>query len=115
MLGAAGNNALKRQMNTVFSSHATHLKSKQSCLATRNGGAWGERKYISYSLLTSALDRGEWSASRSGCALPRDGGGGWVGLRAGLDTEVRGKILCFCRGSNLDRPVVQPVARHYTD
>jgi hypothetical protein len=27
-------------------------------------------------------------------------------------TEARGKILS---GSNLDRPVVQPVARHYTD
>jgi hypothetical protein len=24
--------------------------------------------------------------------------GGWVGLRAGLDTEVRRKILCLCRG-----------------
>jgi hypothetical protein len=31
--------------------------------------------------------------------------GGWVGLRAGLDTEVGGKILCPCRGSNPDRPV----------
>jgi hypothetical protein len=41
--------------------------------------------------------------------------GGWVGSRAGLDTEVTGKILCPCRGSNLDRPVVQSVARHYTD
>jgi hypothetical protein len=40
--------------------------------------------------------------------------GGWVGPRAGLDTEVRGKILCHCRGSNPDRPVVQPVVRHYT-
>jgi hypothetical protein len=30
--------------------------------------------------------------------------GGWVGPRAGLDTEVRGKILCPCRGSNRDRP-----------
>jgi hypothetical protein len=26
---------------------------------------------------------------------------GWVGLRAGLDTEDRGKILCLCRGSIL--------------
>jgi hypothetical protein len=40
--------------------------------------------------------------------------GGWVGPRAGLDTEARGKILCPCRGSNPDRPVVQPVVRHYT-
>jgi hypothetical protein len=30
---------------------------------------------------------------------------GWVGLRAGLDTETRRKILCFCRGSNPRRPV----------
>jgi hypothetical protein len=67
------------------------------------------------------LDRGEWSASRPGRALPpgeRTPGtyctGGWVGPRAGLDTEVRGKILCPRRGSNADRPVVQPVVRHYT-
>jgi hypothetical protein len=41
--------------------------------------------------------------------------GGWVDLRVGLDTEVRGKISCLCRGSNLDHPIVQPVARHYTE
>jgi hypothetical protein len=41
--------------------------------------------------------------------------GGWVGPRAGLQTEARGNILCPCRGLNLDRPVVQSVARHYTD
>jgi hypothetical protein len=40
--------------------------------------------------------------------------GGWVGPRAGLDTEARGKILCPRRGSNPDRPVVQPVVRDYT-
>jgi hypothetical protein len=34
--------------------------------------------------------------------------GGWVGLRAGLDTEARGKILCVCRGSNSGRPVCSP-------
>jgi hypothetical protein len=33
--------------------------------------------------------------------------GGWVGPRAGLDTEATGKIPCPCRGSNLDHPVVQ--------
>jgi hypothetical protein len=41
--------------------------------------------------------------------------GGWVGPRAGLDKEVRGKIFWPCRGSNPDRPVVQSVIRHYTD
>jgi hypothetical protein len=40
--------------------------------------------------------------------------GGWVGPRAGLDTEARGKILCPRRESNPDSPVVQPVVRHYT-
>jgi hypothetical protein len=29
--------------------------------------------------------------------------GGWVGPRAGLDTEARAKILCPCRGSNPGR------------
>jgi hypothetical protein len=33
--------------------------------------------------------------------------GGWVGPRAGLDTVVRGKIICPFRGSNPNRPVVQ--------
>jgi hypothetical protein len=41
--------------------------------------------------------------------------GGWVGLRAGLDTEARGKTFGLCRESNPDRPVVQSVVRHYTD
>jgi hypothetical protein len=31
---------------------------------------WGVRRYSSYSFLTSALDGGEWSASRPGRALP---------------------------------------------
>jgi hypothetical protein len=31
--------------------------------------------------------------------------GGWAGLRTGLGTEVRGKILCFCWGSNLGHPI----------
>jgi hypothetical protein len=35
--------------------------------------------------------------------------------RGGLNAEVRNKSFCLCRGSNLDRPVVQSVARNYTD
>jgi hypothetical protein len=38
--------------------------------ATCHGGKWGERRYSPYSFLTSALDGGEWSASRPGRALP---------------------------------------------
>jgi hypothetical protein len=81
----------------------------------------GVRRYSSYSFTMSALDRGEWSASRRGRVLTgeRTPGsyctGGWVGLRAGLDTEVRGKILCPCRGSNPNHTVVQSVVKHYTD
>jgi hypothetical protein len=40
--------------------------------------------------------------------------GGWVDPRVGLDKEARGNILCPCLGSNPDRPIVQPVVRHYT-
>jgi hypothetical protein len=47
-------------------------------------------------------------------ALYPQGKDPWVGPRAGLDTEDIGKIICPRRGSNPDRPVVQPVVRHYT-
>jgi hypothetical protein len=64
---------------------------------------------------------GEWSASRPVRAFTpgeRTPGthctGGWVGPRAGLNTEARGIILYPCRGSIPDRQVVQPVVRHYT-
>jgi hypothetical protein len=56
-------------------------------------------RYSSYSLSTSALDKGKWSASRSGRFIPEeripstDCTGGWVGPRAGLDTEAIWKIL----------------------
>jgi hypothetical protein len=60
----------------------------------------GEMKYSSYSFSTSALDGGEWSALCPGRAFTpgeRTPGthctGDWVGPRAGLDTEDRGKIL----------------------
>jgi hypothetical protein len=72
-------------------------KSKKSkAVFNRHAGAKGERKY-SFSFVTSALDGGEWSASRPVYALPRERKpgthwiGGYVGLRAGLDTEDRGK------------------------
>jgi hypothetical protein len=38
--------------------------------ATHREGAWGERRYNSYSFITSAQKRGEWSASHPGHALP---------------------------------------------
>jgi hypothetical protein len=76
------------------------------------------RRYRSYTFLTSALDRGEWSASRPGRALaPGKGPPVPIAQEAGwapepvwtqrLDEDFR-----LCRGSNLDRLVVQPVVRH---
>jgi hypothetical protein len=36
--------------------------------------------------------------------------GGWVGPRDCLDTEARGKILCFYRGSILARMINSPAS-----
>jgi hypothetical protein len=103
---------------------AEHFARKQSSPATRHGGAWGggeERRYSSYSFLTWALHgvSGQRHAPAALCSGERTPGtyctGGWVGLRAGLGTAVRGKILFPCQGSNPDRPVVQSVVRHCTD
>jgi hypothetical protein len=83
--------------------------------------AQGERMYKSYSFMTLAVGgvSGQRHASASIYPRERTPGthwtGGSVGLRAGLNTEVTGKILSFCWVSNLDRPVVQSVVRHYTD
>jgi hypothetical protein len=54
---------------------------------------------VAPTLLTSALDGGEWSASSPDRALPQGNDlgthwiRGWVGLRASLDAEARVKIL----------------------
>jgi hypothetical protein len=83
--------------------------------------AWRKRMYSSYSFSTSALDGGEWSVSRPNCTLAL-GKAPLVPIiqEAGWDpelvwTEITGKILCLCWGSNLNCPVIQPIARHYTD
>jgi hypothetical protein len=71
--------------------------------------------------LTSALDRGEWSASRPGRFIPRERVpgthwiGGSVGPRAVLDAAVKRKITSSRRKSNPRTPIVQPVAQCYTD
>jgi hypothetical protein len=54
--------------------------------------------YSSTNSLTSALDRGVWSASRPGHFTPRERNpgthwiGGWVGARAGLDALSKRKF-----------------------
>jgi hypothetical protein len=57
---------------------------KKAVPATCHEGTRGERKYSSYSYLTSALDGGEWSASRPGRALPLSVP---IGLEAGWAPE----------------------------
>jgi hypothetical protein len=63
----------------------------------------------------------EWSASRSGRALaPGKGPPVPIVQEAGWAPEpvwtqrLEDKFFALRRGSNLDRPVVQPAAIHYT-
>jgi hypothetical protein len=84
--------------------------------------AQGGRMYSSYSVTTSALDEGEWSASRPGRALtpvkrhpvPIVQEAGWAPELVWTQ-RLEKESSRLCRGSNLDRPVVQSVVRHYTD
>jgi hypothetical protein len=64
--------------------YAYHPKTK----AVRHAVAWGERRYSSYSFSTSALDEGEWSASRPGRTLaPGKGPPVPIAQEAGLAPE----------------------------
>jgi hypothetical protein len=92
--------------------------SKVSCPAARHGGGRGERRYSSYSFLTSALEGGEWSASRPGRALPPGKGppvpivqeAGWAPepvWTQGLEEKSSASV-----GNRT--PIVQPVVRHKT-
>jgi hypothetical protein len=81
---------------------------------------WGSGS-IDPPIFTSALDGGEWSASRSGRFTPRERApdthwlGDWVGPIVVLDAVVKRKIPSPRRESNLRTPIVQPVAQRYTD
>jgi hypothetical protein len=89
-------------------------------LSTTPWGVLGEWRYSSTHFLTSALDGGEWSTSRSGRFTPRERAPGthWirgrVGLRAVLDA-VMNKISSPRRESNPRIPIVQPLAQRHTD
>jgi hypothetical protein len=81
--------------------HGRDLVNKSKAVPLRHADTKGEKSYSSYSFLTSALDEGYWSPSRSGRALLWESTagthctGGCVGLRAGLDTEARGKSFAL--------------------
>jgi hypothetical protein len=87
------------------------LYCKGKIMPLRHAGAKAERVYRSYTFFTSALDRGEWSASRLDSNLPRERTsvihwiGGWMGLRSGLQKPAKEEILCLRQGLNLYRPV----------
>jgi hypothetical protein len=85
--------------------------------APRHVGVLGECTYCSTHSLTSALDGGEWSASRPGrfTRKGRDPGTHWIGGRAVLDAVVKRKIHSPRRESNPRPPFVQPVTQRYTD
>jgi hypothetical protein len=74
-----------------------------------------------HSFLTSALDGGEWSASRFSRSTARERvpgthwRGGWVGPRAVVDALVKRNIPSPHRESNPRTPIVQPVAQRCTD
>jgi hypothetical protein len=80
---------------------------------------FGDMRYSSYSLLSSALEGAEWSASRPGRALPPGKEppvpivqeAGWAPEPVWTQ-RLEGKSSA----SVGDRtPAVQPVVRHYTD
>jgi hypothetical protein len=79
----------------------------------------GERRYSSYLFLTTVLDGGEWSASRSGHALPPGKGpqvpieqeAGWA--PEPVWTQRLEEKSCVSVGYRT--PVIQSVVRHYSE
>jgi hypothetical protein len=94
-------------------------KKAKSCPTTRHGGACGDRKHSSYSFPT--LD-GEgasimpWPRFSPGkrTPVPTVREPGWVPEPVWTQ-RLEEKSSRLCRGSNLDRQVVHPVARYYTE
>jgi hypothetical protein len=80
--------------------------------APRHEGVLGKWRYSSTHSLTSALDGGEWSASRPGRFTPRERApgtdwiGGWVGPRAVLGPMVKWRIPSPRRESNPRTPII---------
>jgi hypothetical protein len=101
-------------------STSTRLKLKLShCTPWRRLG--GEEVQLLL-ILDLGIRWGEWSGSRPGRALTPGKGptvptvqeAGWAPEPVWTPRPVENSSR-LCRGSNLDCPVVQPVARHYTD
>jgi hypothetical protein len=77
----------------MFISSHCYASCNKICPDSRHAGAKGERRYSSYSFLTSALDGVSGHREAPAALYPREITpvtrwiGGWVGIRAGLDTE----------------------------
>jgi hypothetical protein len=80
-----------------------------------------EWRYNSKHSLTSALDGGEWSASRIGRFTPGDRApgihwlGGWVGSRADLDVVEKKKLPNPRREPNPRTSIVHSTDSRYTN
>jgi hypothetical protein len=90
--------------NSSLMKYHVKVKAKLSlCFnwAPRHEDVLGEWRYSSTQSLTSALDGGEWLASRPGRFTPREKApgthwiGGWVGPRAFLDAVVEVSIFLW--------------------
>jgi hypothetical protein len=75
--------------------------------------ALGDERYSSYPFLTLELDGGE--CQRHALVAFTLGIGPRYPLQSRSGRRLEEKSFRLYRGSNLDRPVVQPLARHYTD
>jgi hypothetical protein len=78
---------------------------------------YGEVEIQVHTSLTSAVDGGEWSASRHCDLTPREAApgthwrrGGSVGSRIRLDPVKKGKVSCACRQTNHYSSVAQPLS-----
>jgi hypothetical protein len=94
------------------------MHSEVNCPTTRHARAKGERSIASTYFFILALDGASSQCHAPAALYPWQRTAithcisGWVGPRAGLDAQARGRILCLCRDQN---PVVQSVVRHCTD
>jgi hypothetical protein len=114
---------------TWWLAHSETTKKCQCKCKKRGTTPWrriAEMEVQLHSFLTSALDGGEWSASRTSRFISgvRVAGSncteGWVGPRAGMDDMVKGKNPIILPAGNLAPPprlpVVQPVIqKHLAD
>jgi hypothetical protein len=97
------------------------FKLKLSGPTIHHEGACGERGVQFLPILDLGTRWGEWSASRSGRALPPGKGplipivqeAGWFSELV-LTQRLDEKFFCLCRGSNVARQVLHFIPKHYT-